>query len=67
MSENEEARKSTNVNISLSPYDKAIEKATEGAIDTATKFLNTVCLPGLEEIGGIFKDRVSYWGKCQAL
>lgn len=57
----------THANLSVAPYEKAVDTATKGAVEAASAFLSKTCLPALAELGGMLEDRVSYWRKCQAL
>jgi hypothetical protein len=69
MAEGDEAVKGgdTHANLSMAPYEKAADTATKGAVDAASAFLSKVCMPGLEEAGGMIRDRMSYYRQCQAL
>ena len=63
MSENES--KSLDL-LGLKPFGKAIETATKSLIEGAAAFLGRICLPGAEELGLLFRDRVTYWRGIQA-
>ena len=63
MGENES--KSLDV-LGLKAYGDAINAVTKGAIDGASAFLGRICLPAAEELGLLFRDRVSHWRAFQA-
>src|SRR5258706_6894070 len=47
-------------------YGDAVKAATEGLVTGAGAFLGRICLPAAEEIGLLFKDRVSHWRALQS-
>lgn len=58
MSDHED--KSTSL-INLGSLTQPLDTATKGLIDGAGAFLSKICLPAAEEVGLLFRDRVSYW------
>jgi hypothetical protein len=52
--------------IGLKAYGEAVNSATKGLVDGAGAFLSRICLPGAEELGLLFKDRVSHWRAVQS-
>lgn len=47
--------------VNLGSLTKPVDTATKGIVDGAAAFLSKICLPASEEIGLLFKDKVSYW------
>ena len=51
----------------IGPYGEIALKVTQASLDGARAFLSSVCMPGLEELGYLIKDRVRYWRLCNIL
>jgi hypothetical protein len=51
--------------LGIKEVGKAINKLTEGLVDGTAAFLSPICLPAAEELGLLFKERVSYWRASQ--
>lgn len=51
--------------LGLKPYGEAINTATKGLVEGAGEFLGRICLPAAEELGLLFRDRVSHWRAVQ--
>jgi hypothetical protein len=47
--------------VNLGSLTKPLDTTTKGIIEGAGAFLSKVCLPAAEEMGLLFRDRVSYW------
>jgi hypothetical protein len=47
--------------LGIQPVAKAVEKATDAALNAAEAVLSRVCLPAAEEFGLLLRDRVSNW------
>ncbi|HJT78391.1 MAG TPA: hypothetical protein VJ739_14405 [Gemmataceae bacterium] len=45
----------------LAPYGEAIREATKAAMEGAGAVLGRICLPAAEELGLMYRDKVSYW------
>lgn len=59
--------KNTNINLSAAPYEKAVDTLAQAAVKGAESFLSSVCLPALQEVGGIVSDRAKMWRASQRL
>src|SRR5262245_35043001 len=65
MNDGENESKSLDV-LGIKSYGNAIKIATQGAVDGASAVLSRICLPVAEELGLLFRDRVSHWRAIQA-
>ena len=61
----EEGSKSADL-LGLKPYGEAVKVATEGVVRGAEAFLSRLCNPVAEELGLLFRDRISHWRAVQA-
>lgn len=52
--------------LGLKSYGDAVNTAVKGTLEGAGAFLSRVCLPVAEELGLLFRDRVSHWRAIQA-
>lgn len=62
---NEEQTNSVDV-LGLKSYGDAVNTAVKGTFEGAGAFLSRICLPVAEELGLLFRDRVSHWRAMQA-
>lgn len=51
----------------IKPYGEIALKVTQASLDGARAFLSAVCMPGLEELGYLVKDKIRYWRLCNIL
>jgi len=52
--------------LGLKSYGDAVNTAVKGTVEGAGAFLSRICLPVAEELGLLFRDRVSHWRAVQA-
>lgn len=65
MSDGENESKSVDV-LGIKSFGDAAKIVTQGAVDAASAVLSRICLPAAEELGLLFRDRVSHWRAMQA-
>ena len=51
----------------IKAYGEMALKVTDASLEGAKAFLRAVCMPGLEELGYLIKDKVRYWRLCNIL
>src|SRR5688572_16408392 len=47
--------------LGLAPYGEALNTAVSKTFEGLQGFLKSVCMPALDEIGLMFKDKIRYW------
>ena len=47
--------------LGIAPYGETLKLAVEKGFDAAEALLSRICIPAAEELGLLFKDKVSYW------
>lgn len=53
--------------LGIKPYGEIALKVTDALLEGAKAFLGAVCMPCLEELGYLIKDKVRYWRLCNIL
>jgi hypothetical protein len=47
--------------LGIAPVSRAVERVTDSVMSGAEAILGRVCLPAAEELGLLFRDKVSAW------